>query len=125
MKDQTKIIAALLVGAAAGAALGLLLAPDSGASTRDGIAEYINDLIESAKDKAQTTASGVKDYSNNVYNTAKTKINDLVGDDIIGNIKSKASDIADQAKAYGEDAVNNTKAKAKSNLDDVNTIVHN
>jgi len=125
MKDQTKIIAALLVGAAAGAALGLLLAPDSGAGTRDGIAEYINDLIESAKDKAQTTASGVKDYSNSVYNNAKTKINDLVGDDVIGNVKSKASDVADQAKAYGEDAVNNAKAKAKSNLDDLNTIVHN
>ena len=120
MKDQTKIIAALLVGAAAGAALGLLLAPDSGETTRDSIAEYINDLIEAAKDKAQTTASGVKDYSNNVYNNAKSKISGLVGDAVdhgdeaINNVKSKASDAADQAKA-----------KVKSSADDLHNIIHN
>jgi len=40
MKDQTKIIAALLVGAAAGAILGVLLAPESGDETRKEITDF-------------------------------------------------------------------------------------
>lgn len=51
MKDQTKIIAALLVGAVAGAAIGLLLAPESGEELRGDIADYVNDLVEKSKDK--------------------------------------------------------------------------
>ncbi len=49
MKDQTRVIAALLIGAAAGAALGLLLAPEKGETIRDGIADYIMIWLKPAK----------------------------------------------------------------------------
>ena len=62
MKDQTRVIAALLIGAAAGAALGLLLAPEKGETTRDGIADFINDLIDNAKNKAQSATNDLKEY---------------------------------------------------------------
>ncbi len=42
----------LLVGAAIGAALGILLAPGSGKETRTQIKEKASDLVEKAKEKA-------------------------------------------------------------------------
>lgn len=46
MKDQSKVIVALLAGVAAGAILGLLLAPDSGKESRGKIADLANDLAD-------------------------------------------------------------------------------
>ncbi len=43
-----RLIAAFLVGAAAGAGLGLLLAPDSGKNTRKKMKESLADLKEKA-----------------------------------------------------------------------------
>lgn len=45
-----KVIAAFLAGAAVGATLGLLLAPDKGVNTRRQIRESLGDLGEKAKD---------------------------------------------------------------------------
>jgi gas vesicle protein len=107
MKDQTKIIAALLVGAAAGAALGLLLAPDSGEGLRGDIAEYVNDLVSSAKNKAQSTVDDLKEYSNNAVDRAKSKFNGGVED----------------AKEYGSNGVNEAKSKVKATANDLNDSI--
>jgi len=48
MKSSGKIVAAFLIGAAAGASLGILLAPDKGANTRRKIKEKFEDLGEMA-----------------------------------------------------------------------------
>ncbi len=45
-----KIIAAFLAGAAAGASLGLLLAPDKGEETRQKLKETFDDLGEKAQE---------------------------------------------------------------------------
>jgi gas vesicle protein len=105
MKDQAKIIAALLVGAAAGAALGLLLAPEKGEDLRGEIADYVNDLIATAKDKAQTTASSAKEYGSNVVDSVKSKF---------GAAASDAETAADAAKS-----------KVKSTAGDWNNSVQN
>jgi gas vesicle protein len=73
MKDNSKIVVALLAGLAAGAALGILFAPDKGNETRDKLAESLKNLGDSIRE------------------TAATEIDNLVGmkDKIVGNIKTK------------------------------------
>ncbi|MFA6083737.1 YtxH domain-containing protein [Mucilaginibacter sp.] len=73
MNDNTKVIVALLAGMAAGAALGILFAPDSGTETRDKLSESLKNLGDSIKE------------------TAAKEIDNLVGikDKVVDNIKSK------------------------------------
>lgn len=123
MKDQTKIIAALLVGAAAGAAIGLLLAPESGSELREDIADYVNDLVEKTKDKAKITADDVKDYGNTLVDKAKTKFNGVLGN--LSDYKEEAEGKFDQAKAYAADAYEEGKSKVKGEADDLNGTVQN
>jgi gas vesicle protein len=112
MKDQTKIIAALLVGAAAGAAIGLLLAPESGSELREDIADYVNDLVEKTKDKAKVTGDDLKEYGNNLVDKAKSKLNGVLG---------TMSDYEDEAEAKFADA----KSAVKNEADDLNASIQN
>ena len=73
MKDNSKVVIALLAGLAAGAALGILFAPDKGNETRDKLSESLKNLGDSIRE------------------TAATEIDNLVGmkDKIMDNLKSK------------------------------------
>jgi gas vesicle protein len=73
MTDNSKVVVALLVGIAAGAALGILFAPEKGAETRDKLSESLKKLGDSIKE------------------TAANEIDNLVGlkDKVVDNIKSK------------------------------------
>jgi gas vesicle protein len=73
MNDNTKVVVALLAGLAAGAALGILFAPDKGTETRDKLTESLSNLGDSIKE------------------TAANEIDKLVGlkDKVVENIKSK------------------------------------
>ena len=51
--ETAKIVGALLVGAAAGAALGLLYAPEKGQQTRKKISERANNLVGDLKNKIE------------------------------------------------------------------------
>lgn len=129
MKDQTKIIAALLVGAAAGAVLGVLLAPDSGDETRKEITDFFAELVEATKEKAQAKANDLKDYGNNVINNARSKFNGVVNgvndysDDAVETAKAKAKDLADQAKNHVNNTVDHAKDKVKGTSNDVNDAI--
>ncbi|BAU52221.1 YtxH domain-containing protein [Mucilaginibacter gotjawali] len=75
MKDNTKVLAALLVGLAAGAALGILFAPDKGNETRDKLAESLKNLGDSIKETASKEIDNLLDLKNKVVDNIKTKIN--------------------------------------------------
>ena len=129
MKDQAKIIAALLVGAAAGAAIGLLLAPSSGTELRGDIADYVNDLVEKSKETAAQKANDLKGYGNSVVDRAKSRVNDVMSnlsdykDQIRGSIKASANDYTDQATNFGEDMLNKGRSKVKNAVNDVSNNV--
>jgi len=129
MKDQGKIIAALLVGAAAGAVISLLFAPESGTELRDDIADYVNDVVEKSKNKAQRTVDDVKEYGNNVVERARTRFNGVrenISDytnNISGAVRSAADDYTDKANEHGEEIVNEAKAKVKTKANDVNNAI--
>jgi gas vesicle protein len=123
MKDQTKIIAALLVGAAAGAAIGLLLAPESGSELREDIAYYVNDLVEKTKDKAKVTADDVKEYGNTLVDKAKTKFNGVLGN--LSDYKDEAEGKINEAKEYAADSYDEAKSKFKGESDDLNSSIQN
>jgi gas vesicle protein len=64
MNDNSKTILALLAGLAAGAALGILFAPDKGDDTRDKLSDSLKGLSDSIKESAGKeieTLLGLKD----------------------------------------------------------------
>src|ERR1700754_4459210 len=115
MKDQAKILVALLAGAAVGAAVGLLLAPSSGADLRGEIADYVDDVIGSAKERAESTTNNLREYGNNAISRSKSKfrsaVNDLSDykDGVVDSVKSRANSVADA----GKEVIENAKAKVK------------
>ncbi|HTB99306.1 MAG TPA: YtxH domain-containing protein [Ferruginibacter sp.] len=64
MKSK-KIIAAVLLGAAAGAIAGVLFAPDKGAATREKIKEAGEDLKNTFKDKFNEFVDDIKEKYEN------------------------------------------------------------
>ena len=57
MKNQSKIIAAMLAGVAAGAIIGLLLSPEDGEGTRSDITAWLKDAYERSKEKTSDLAA--------------------------------------------------------------------
>ncbi len=61
--NTTKILLAIIAGAAAGIAIGVLLAPDKGSETRKKIKEKAEDLVQRIKD--EMAGNGSADSSTN------------------------------------------------------------
>ncbi|MFI5124846.1 MAG: YtxH domain-containing protein [Chitinophagales bacterium] len=85
--NTSRILLGFAAGAAVGAALGILFAPDKGTETRRRISEKSNDIAGSIKDKFSDLVDGVKD-----------KFSDL---------KSEAEDVAEK----GYTAYNRSKSE--------------
>ena len=80
MNDNTKVMVALLAGLAAGAALGILFAPEKGEETRDKLSESLKNLGDSIKE------------------TAAAEIDNLIGlkDRVVDSIKAKVSGVEEE-----------------------------
>lgn len=75
MTDNSKVFVALLVGVAAGVALGVLFAPDKGVETRDKLAESLKNLGDSIKETAASEIDNLINLKDKVVDNIKTKIN--------------------------------------------------
>ena len=101
MSDHTKTVAALLLGAAAGAILGVLFAPDKGDKTRDKLLSF-----------ARSKGSEFEDYLDEGVSYAKRKAEE--GKDKVSKL---ATDIKDKANEYSSKA-EDLKDKVKTEIDE-------
>lgn len=74
MKDDTKVVIALLAGLAAGAALGILFAPDAGNETRDKLTDSLKNLGDSIKETAAAEIDNLTGLKDKVVNNFKAKV---------------------------------------------------
>lgn len=77
MNDNSKVVIALLAGLAAGAALGLLFAPDKGSETRDKLSQSLKDLGDSIKEKAADEINNLTSLKDKVVDSIKSKLRDV------------------------------------------------
>ena len=94
MSDNSRVLGALVLGAAAGAVLGLLFAPSKGTDLRKKIKDNAGDLIDELTDKIKE------------------------GKEALSEMKDKAMSKADDMKAKAEDHLEgykNNKTKTASN----------
>ena len=87
MKTSGKILTAIAAGAAVGAILGVLFAPDKGSSTRTRIMDGADDLAKEFKRKMRSKANDLRAKAEELENLAEEKLDDLKAD-----AKSKATD---------------------------------
>ncbi len=71
MANNGKILAALLLGAAAGAALGVLFAPGKGSETRKKIVGKASEMGDEFKKRFNKGKEAVDDYKERVMNKAE------------------------------------------------------
>ncbi len=75
--NNTAVLIALLAGAAAGAVVSLLLAPQSGAETRDMISEKAKDFAVGVKDKLHTAKSKIRKGAQDVADEARERFDNF------------------------------------------------
>ena len=84
MNDSSKVLIGLLAGLAAGAALGLLFAPEAGSETRERLGQSFKDLSDTIKDRATEEIDNLSNLKDKVVGTVKNKLNpeDEYGDEL-------------------------------------------
>lgn len=91
--ETGKLVGALVVGALAGAALGVLFAPDKGARTRRNIMDGAKDIADDIKKKMTDEATALRKKVEDLENMAKEKV-----EEVFENGKHKAEEAAKSHK---------------------------
>ena len=96
MSNNSNSFLAFLFGAATGAILGILYAPDKGANTRDKLSflldkyrKELEEIIDNLMETEDEASSMAKEEGKKVISDAREKAEKLLGDvdDLIGQIK--------------------------------------
>jgi len=74
MNDNGKVVAALLAGLAAGAALGILFAPEKGTETREKLNDSLKDLGDAIKERTAEQLEHLNDFKEKVVAAVKSKV---------------------------------------------------
>lgn len=80
MTENTKTAIALLAGLAAGAALGLLFAPEKGSDTRDKLSDSLKNLGDSIREKAAEEIDNLTDLKDKIVSNIRTKVKQAESD---------------------------------------------
>ncbi|ADY53321.1 hypothetical protein Pedsa_2780 [Pseudopedobacter saltans DSM 12145] len=80
MNENTKTAIALLAGLAAGAALGLLFAPEKGSDTRDKLSDSLKNLGDSIREKAAEEIDNLSELKEKIVNNIRTKVKQAEAD---------------------------------------------
>ena len=95
MSQNGKLIGALILGAAAGATLGVLFAPDKGSNTRKKISRQTEDLINQLSKKVDEGKDALSDLQKKAGQKADKMKNKMTG---------KMEEEEDDAKSYSAHA---------------------
>lgn len=74
--DTVKLVGAVLIGAAVGAALGILFAPDKGSNTRKKLMGGAKDLADDFKQKMKDEATAFRNRADELEGLAEGKISE-------------------------------------------------
>ncbi|HXI00508.1 MAG TPA: YtxH domain-containing protein [Sphingobacteriaceae bacterium] len=72
--DNGNIVAAAIIGLAAGAILGILLAPERGSETRNYLSNSLGDLGSAVRDKAKQGAERFSELKDKAVETVRSKV---------------------------------------------------
>jgi gas vesicle protein len=111
MAGKTGTVVAVLAGAAIGAALGILFAPDEGSKTRKKIKDGVGAKRDELKDKLQELTETVKSK----FGGAKQDLESSL-DNLVSNVEGKADDVISMLEKKLEElkkGAASAKAKAK------------
>jgi gas vesicle protein len=102
MSNNSNTIAAIIAGAAVGAAIGILFAPDKGSKTRAKIKEGIDDAKHNLQDSFQASSEVLREKFTGATQNLDGTLNDLLSnvshktEEVITFLESKLADLKAQ-----------------------------
>ena len=116
MSNNTNSVLALLLGAAVGAGIGILFAPDKGSKTREKIKDGYDDAKDNLKHKFEDVTHQLRDkFAKSNHHSLEDTYEELVSslshktEDVISFLENKLADLkAQNAKLQKKEAANHS-----------------